>query len=60
LIPTQSCGTFKSAAPEPSASSARPPVYELIEEIGHSGMGFVYRARDSALDRDIGYDDWTS
>ncbi len=39
-----------------ASSSVMPaiaPGFALIEEIGHGGMGVVYRARDAALDRDV-------
>src|SRR5712692_8013114 len=45
--------SVEAAALEPSAPPAGPPGYELIDEIGHGGMGVVYRARDNALDRDV-------
>jgi serine/threonine protein kinase len=41
------------------ASAANEPLpepfgdYEVIEEIGHGGMGIVYRVRDSDLDRNL-------
>ena len=50
---TPTTGSVETAAPEPSAPPASPPGYELIDEIGHGGMGVVYRARDTALDRDV-------
>ncbi len=30
-----------------------PPGYELLDAIGHGGMGVVHRARDRALDREV-------
>ena len=49
----QTTGPGETATLEPSAPPASPPGYELIDEIGHGGMGVVYRARDAALDRDV-------
>ena len=49
----QTTGPGETATLEPSAPPASPPGYELIDEIGHGGMGVVYRARDTALDRDV-------
>ena len=50
---TPTAGPVESATPEPSAPPASPPGYELIDEIGRGGMGVVYRACDTALDRDV-------
>src|SRR5262249_9359093 len=36
-----------------AGSPVSPPGYELRDEIGRGGMGIVYRARDTALDRDV-------
>jgi len=34
-------------------TQARFGPYEIIEQIGHGGMGLVYRARDTRLNRDV-------
>jgi serine/threonine protein kinase/Tol biopolymer transport system component len=66
LLATPALETNVSAAPAPATASAtaseRTPsrltgrwlgVYQLQEPIGAGGMGEVYRARDSRLDRDV-------
>src|SRR5262245_63301077 len=46
----------KTLRPRTSGSSASPPEvpgYELLQRLGHGGMGVVYKARQKSLDRTV-------
>ena len=51
--PTHTAGPLEATDAEHVSNPLSPPGYELLAEIGHGGMGVVYRARDAVLDRDV-------
>src|SRR5262249_46381927 len=49
-LPLPGAGNLPGTPPGVGAAA---PGYEFIADVGHGGMGVVYRARDRALGRDV-------
>jgi serine/threonine-protein kinase len=47
------CGQSAAGASSDPAGMLAVPGYEILEELGHGGMGVVLRGRDVDLDRDV-------